>query len=72
MLVTVVATLCQIAAPSACIEEIVTDQATLMQCGGAFAQQALAKWMSEHPRYVTGWRLSKWGCAVGYQKKVHA
>ena len=72
MNVTVIATLCKIAAATpqpACVEEIITDQATLMQCGGGLAQQAIADWMRHDPRYVTGWRLAKWGCAIGYQKR---
>jgi hypothetical protein len=72
MLVTVVATFCQLAAPSACVDEVITNEATLMQCGGAFAQGAISKWMSENIRYRTGWRLEKWGCAIGRQARVNA
>lgn len=77
MQVTVIATLCKLAAATppqpACVEEIVTDEATLMQCGGPFAQQAIAKWMGEHPIYRSGWRLAKYGCAIGgYHKAVGA
>ena len=75
MQVTVIATLCQLAAAShpACVEEVITDDATLMQCGGAFAQQAISKWMSENIHYRTGWRLAKWGCVIGgYHKATEA
>jgi len=70
MLVVVIATFCQLAHPQVCVDEIITDQATLMQCGGGFAQQAIADWMSHDPRYVTGWRLAKWGCVIGGYHKA--
>lgn len=75
MNVTVVATLCRIAAATVqpdCVEEVITDEATLMQCGGGLAQAAIADWIGHHPRYVIGWRLAKWGCAIGYQRKRDA
>lgn len=70
MLVTVVATFCQLAAPSSCAQELITNEATLMQCGGAFAQQAISKWMAENVHYRTGWRLAKWGCVIGGYHKA--
>lgn len=70
MIVTVVATLCTLATHPACVEEIITDQATLSECTQT-AESAIAKWMSEHPLYRSGWRLAKWGCAIGgYHKAV--
>jgi hypothetical protein len=62
MLVTVIATLCL---ANVCVEKTVTDQATLMQCGGGFAQQALSKWMDENGYSARGYRLAKWGCVIG-------
>lgn len=74
MNVTVVAILCKLAGATpqpACVEEIITEDATLAQC--TLAQPAIAKWMSEHPLYRKGWRLSKWGCAIGgYHKSREA
>lgn len=71
MLVTVIATICIAGAEPACVDKIVTDQATLMQCGGAFAQPAIAKWMEENGYTARGYRLAKWGCAIG-RKPVRA
>ena len=69
MLVSVIATLCLNAV---CVEKTVTDQATLMQCGGGgFAQQAIAQWMDENGYAARGYRLTKWGCAIG-GKRTHA
>jgi hypothetical protein len=65
MLVVVVATLCLIADPAACIERVVTDQATLMECEGAFAAQVLPSWMEEQGYSARGYRLAKWGCSIG-------
>jgi hypothetical protein len=65
MQITVVATLCLIANPSSCVEKIVTDQATMMQCGGAFALQVLPAWMQENGYTARGYRLAKWGCVIG-------
>lgn len=75
MQVTLIATLCQLAAAapqSACVEVIITDQAEFAECV-VTAQAGIAKWMSDHPFYRSGWRLAKWSCAIGgYQKPVHA
>jgi hypothetical protein len=70
MLVVVIATLCL--ANGNCIERTVTDQATLMQCGGAFALQALPKWMEENGYTARGYTLAKWGCVIGGRKKEQA
>jgi hypothetical protein len=68
MLVTVIATLCLVADPSSCIEKTVTDQATLMQCGGAMAAQVLPQWMADNGYLARGYRLAKWGCQIGSKK----
>jgi hypothetical protein len=68
MLVTVIATLCLAADPSSCVDKVVTDQATLMECGGAFAAQVLPHWMEENGYTARGYRLAKWGCVVGRRK----
>lgn len=65
MLVTVIATLCQVASPQSCQQVTITQQATLSQCEGNYAQGAISKWMSESIRFRTGWSLSKWGCVIG-------
>lgn len=69
MFATVIAVLCQLNAPQACLEEIVTDQATAQECL-THGQIGIAKWMSEHPLYRSGWRLASYKCALGrYEKK---
>lgn len=71
MLVTVIATFCSLAQPGVCDRDIrITDQATLMQCGGAFGEQAISKWMAENIKYRTGWRLAKCGCVIGGYHKA--
>lgn len=65
MLVTVTALLCLASSPTTCIERTVTDQATLMQCGGAMAVQVLPTWMEEQGYTARGYRLAKWGCVIG-------
>lgn len=68
MLITVIATICL--ANGACVDKTVTDQATLTQCSGAFAQQALAGWMEENGYAARGYRLAKWGCVIGGKREV--
>lgn len=62
MLLTVIVTLCL---NGTCIEKTVTDQATLMQCGGGYAQPAIAQWMADQGYTARGYVLRKWGCAIG-------
>lgn len=66
MLVTVIVTLC---IQTACIERTVTDQATFIQCGGAFAAQVLPHWMEENGYTARGYRLVKWGCVIGGKRE---
>lgn len=72
MFATVVAVLCHIAGPAAgaCVEEIVTDTdldpAVTFQGCLISGQAGIAKWMSEHPIYRAGWRLSAYKCAPGH------
>jgi hypothetical protein len=66
MLVSVIVTLCL---ANTCIERTVTNEATLMQCGGAFAAQALPAWMEREGYTARGYRLAKWGCVIGSRKK---
>lgn len=68
MLVTLVVTLCL--AGGSCIEKVVTDQATLMQCEGATAAQALPTWMAENGYTARGYRLAKWGCMIGTRRNA--
>lgn len=67
MLVTVTVLLCL--ANATCVERTVTDEATLMQCGGGFAQQALSKWMEQNGYTARGYRLAKWGCVIGGKRE---
>ena len=65
--VTVIAVLCQIANPSMCLEERVTDTAmddtlSLQDC--LLGPPKLAKWLSEHPSYQQ-YRLAGWKCQIG-------
>lgn len=70
MFVTLVAVLCQAspAPPERCVEEIVTDTSlsgiTFHICT-IHGQIAVAKWMSEHPMYPTGWILQRYKCVHG-------
>lgn len=70
MLVTVIVSLCLIASPANCIERVVTNEATLMQCGGAMAVQVLPTWMEEQGYTARGYRLAKWGCVIGGKRGV--
>lgn len=72
MLVTVLATFCQLANPATCTQEVITRDAPLMQCAGPFGEQAISKWMAENIHYHQGWYLAKWGCAIGYQQRTPA
>lgn len=72
MLVTVVATMCSLTdptsvtpGPESCITAVVTDQATMMECEGAFAAQVLPHWMEEQGYTARGYHLVKWGCVIG-------
>ena len=77
VLVTLVAVLCHaLAGAPGCIDEIVTDSAlsgiTLQGCQ-VQAQIGIAKWMSEHPVYRSGWRLDRYKCVLGpYTPQRHA
>lgn len=66
MLVIVTATLCL--ANGSCVEKTITDQATLMQCSGAFALQAIPQWMADNGYAARGYRLAKWGCVLGQRR----
>lgn len=72
MFVAVIVTLCLAGADPACIEKTVTDQATLMECGGAFAAQAIPQWMADNGYSARGYRLAKWGCVIGGRRKLPA
>jgi hypothetical protein len=68
MFVTVTAVLCHLAAPTLCVEEIVTDtnmDDTLTMQSCLMGQAYLAKYMAEHPIYRTGYRLDRWRCTIG-------
>jgi len=66
MLATVVVTLCL--ASGACIDKIVTREATMMQCGGAFGEQAISQWMENNGYTARGYRLARWRCTIGQQR----
>jgi hypothetical protein len=70
MLTTLVAILCQVAS-NACVEEIITDQASLQSCQ-IQGQIGIAEWMSRSPAYRTGWNLERYKCVVGPYTKARA
>jgi hypothetical protein len=70
MFITLVAVLCQIAS-SSCVEEIITDQASLMACQ-IQGQIGIADWMSKSSTYRTGWRLERYKCAMGHYERARA
>lgn len=72
MFVMVVATLCLVADAGNCVEKVVTDQATLMQCRGPFAAQVLPAWMEAQGYSARGYRLTKWDCVAPDRRKVGA
>lgn len=63
MLTTVVAILCHISV-GYCVEEIVTEEATQMECVTG-AQAGIAQWMA-HTKYAEGWRLDRYKCIPGH------
>jgi hypothetical protein len=71
MFVTLVAVLCQASPgpPDRCVQEIVTDTSqsdvTFESCK-IDGQIGIAKWMSEHPIYRTGWTLQRYKCVALY------
>jgi hypothetical protein len=65
MLVTVIATLCLIVDPISCIDRVVTEHATLMECEGPFAVQAIPSWMEKEGYFERGYHLAKWECVRG-------
>lgn len=69
MFITVLATLCHlVAGVDACVVETVTDNTldnTLTMQSCMMGEAYVAKWISEHPLYHTGWRLQKWSCRIG-------
>ena len=69
MFITVLATLCHlVAGVNACVEEIVTDNSidqTLTMQSCMMGEAYVAKWISEHPLYHTGYTLQKWSCRMG-------
>ena len=71
MFVTLIAILCHSLAggPGSCVEEIITDSSksdiTFQGCM-IQGQIGVAKWMSEHPIYRTGWILTPYKCVLGH------
>ena len=63
MLVTVIATLCL--AGGACTDKVVTDQATLPECMGPLAVQAIPQWLENNGYAARGYRLARWRCEIG-------
>jgi hypothetical protein len=70
MLITLIAVLCQIAS-SSCVEEIITDQVSLMACQ-IQGQIGIAEWMRTSPTYRSGWRLERYKCAMGHYERARA
>jgi hypothetical protein len=74
MLVTIVAIFCHSVAAGAddyCIEQVITDQATMQSC--AIHQQiGVADWLSSRPAFSRDWHLHKVRCVAGkYEPKRH-
>lgn len=65
MLTTLVAVLCL---RGVCIDKVVTDQATFMQCGGAMAAQVIPTWMQEQGYAARGYTLAGWKCQIGARR----
>ena len=70
MVTTLVAVLCSLNT-TACVEEIVTDQASLQSCA-IQGQIGIADWMSRSPKYHTGWALERYKCVLGKYTKAQA
>lgn len=68
MFVTVIATLCSLATREICLDEIVSEQASMMSCA-MHQQLGVANWISAHPLYSHGWRVAAVHCVVGGQKR---
>lgn len=66
MLATILATICF---HEVCIEKIVTTQATLMECNGATAAQAIPQWLEAQGYTVHGWTLQSWRCEIGGRRR---
>jgi hypothetical protein len=62
-MIKIVATICSLAAPDDCLEQMVTSSSfadiSMVACMMGVPQ--LADWMKEHP----GYRLAKWKCVMG-------
>lgn len=69
-MLTVVAILCSLNG-TVCRSEIVTDQATPMECA-IQGQANIADWMGKHPIYSHGWRLQGYTCTSHDHLKVPA
>jgi len=67
MLVTVIATLCLNGV--LCVDKTVTDQATMMQCGGPMGAQVIPQWMEDQGYAARGYRLAKWSCVIGGRRE---
>ena len=70
MPITLVAILCQLTT-SSCVEEIITDQASLQSCA-ITGQIGISKWMAESEKYHSGWSLARYKCVVGEYRKAQA
>lgn len=81
MFITLLVTLCAIAEPGdvslpeSCIQEVVTDSSlaadmSMGACMGIEGQAAAAKFVAEHPLYRTHYRLTRWTCAFGDQRRT--
>lgn len=62
-LVQVIAMLCK-AYGGECTEVIVTDQATMAECSGNVALEALPAWWATSPYMELGYHLAGWRCQV--------
>lgn len=62
-MITIIAVLCSLSAPSACREQVVTtsDFADVSMQSCLMGAPQLAEWMKQHP----GDRLAGWKCVLG-------
>lgn len=69
-MIKVVAVLCAWANPGDCHDQLVTssDFAELSITECLMGAPQLAEWMRSYPQY----RLAKWRCVIGEQKREHA
>lgn len=59
MLLYLIATLC---GAGTCMDRVVTDQATQLECAGPTAAQRIPQWMTDNGYLQRGYRLAGYRC----------